>query len=358
MTAGASRRWGNFDAIRLIAATTVVLSHSFMIGAAGYDSEPFVRVFGQHHDMGLMAVGAFFVISGFLITQSFLTRASTLSYLLNRILRIFPGLIVCTVVTTLVLGPFFAPSAWDFVTGHDTWAFIGHTASLQQFSGMNFPVHLYPEANGTMFLVTTWTLPAEFQCYLILLIVGSLGMLRLPTAVAMLAFGLWSFSHWNEPFLEAMAVTIMYFGAGSALYFVHAKWRPTAPVLVAAVAGFSAMAVAGWPMEGFALFGSVLLIQLATSERVTLPKASRYGDLSYGVYLYGFPIQQASRAAWGPSITWWQDFLVAMPLALGCAWLSWHLVESRALALARRYRRSVQEQTTASPVAASAPASA
>lgn len=344
-------RWQNFDAIRLVAATLVVLSHSFLLSGTGYGLEPLVRLFGYHRDLGILAVGAFFVISGFLITSSYVHRASALSFLVNRVLRIFPGLIVCTIVSALLIGPWFARDGIAFVTAPETWEFISRTAFLQREGGQHFPAELYAGMQGHALLGTTWTLAAEFQCYVLVLLLGLLGALRLPVAVALVAVGMWVFGQQEDAImLEALTATGVFFAAGMTLYFVHARWRPTHAIVGLAAVGLVASAVAGRPMEGFALFGSVLLIQLATTDRVRLPDLARHGDLSYGVYLYGFPAQQIVRAAWGSSITWWQLFALAMPLALGAAWLSWHFVESRALALARRYRDSIVDDTQRAPV--------
>lgn len=351
-SAGAgARRWRNFDAIRLAAAVAVVLSHSFLLSSAGYNAEPLVRLLGDGHDLGRFAVGVFFIISGFLITHSYQHRASTQSYVFNRVMRIFPGLIVCTLFTALVIGPLFAPDLGRYLTSASTWQYVWNTALLQPGGGSAFPVSMYGGPQGTMMLGTTWSLAPEFACYLGVLMFGAAGLVRLPVALAVLAAGVWTHVNWEFPALNATAWALMFFAAGAALFLLHERSRP-APVLVAvAMATFLAAAAAGYLLQGLALFGSVVVIQLATSDRIVLPDAARYGDLSYGVYLYGWPAQQVVRALGGPSITWWQMFLCSLPLALVAAWASWHLVESRAIAVARRYQhtRNSIEQPALSP---------
>lgn len=336
---GPTMRWRNFDAIRLAAAVAVVVSHSFLLSSDGYQAEPLVRLLGDGHDLGRFAVGVFFIISGFLITHSYVRRVSVQTYVFNRVMRIFPGLIACTLVTALVIGPLFASDLGRYLGSSETWQYVWRTALLQPGGGSEFPAAMYEGPQGTMMLGTTWSLAPEFACYIGVLIVGAAGLLRLPIALAITVAGVWAHSHWELPLMNATAWALMFFAAGAALFLIHERRRPGTPIVLAASGAFVIAAGLGYLLEGLALFGSVALIQLATSERILLPNAARFGDLSYGVYLYGWPAQQVVRALWGPSITWWQMFLSTMPLALAAAWFSWHLIESRALASARRYQR-------------------
>ena len=83
----------------------------------------------------------------------------------------------------------------------------------------------------------------------------------------------------------------------------------------------------------FPLFGGYLAIYLATSRCFPILPAARFGDLSYGLYIYGWPVQAMVIHAMGGKAAWWQLFLVALPLAMLAAWLSWHLVEKHFLRL-------------------------
>ncbi len=283
------RRWQNFDALRLIAASAVVLSHSFLLSSAGYLEEPFVRLFGDGKDLGVFAVGVFFIISGFLITRSYARRASTRSYLVNRVMRIFPGLLVCTLFTAVVIAPMFSPSPVQTLLSGDTWQYVWRTVLLQPFGGSGFPVEMYDGPQGTMMLGTTWSLAPEFACYIGVLLLGAAGLLRLPVATLLVLVGLWTHRSWDLPVGNHLAWALVFFAAGSTLYFVHERGRPGRLVVTGSVLAFVITTAAGEPLVGLALFGSIGLVQLATSERIALPDLARAGDLSYGVYLYGWP---------------------------------------------------------------------
>ena len=76
------------------------------------------------------------------------------------------------------------------------------------------------------------------------------------------------------------------------------------------------------------------------SKRLPVIPAARFGDLSYGIYIYGWPVEQGVVWLLGGRAAWWQVFLLALPAAAALAFLSWHLVERPALRLKPAARRS------------------
>src|SRR6516164_4625964 len=98
-------RQNNFDALRLVAAVSVVFSHSFLIAEGAQDHEWLIRLTGNQSILGLVGVFVFFAISGFLVTQSFEETHDPLRFLAKRALRIFPGLFVATLLSAFVLAP-------------------------------------------------------------------------------------------------------------------------------------------------------------------------------------------------------------------------------------------------------------
>src|SRR5581483_162560 len=98
-------RANNFDALRLVAALSVMFSHSFLIAEGSEASEPFVRLSGNQCVLGLVGVFVFFVISGYLVTASYCRHPDPTRFARHRILRIYPGLIVNLLVCAFVLGP-------------------------------------------------------------------------------------------------------------------------------------------------------------------------------------------------------------------------------------------------------------
>ncbi len=106
-TGDSRRRYRNFDTLRLLAAAAVLLTHAYYVVDGHQLVEPFAKLYGSRFELGEIGVYVFFVISGFLITGSFARRRSTSAYLVKRVLRIFPALIVCAAICAFVLGAVF-----------------------------------------------------------------------------------------------------------------------------------------------------------------------------------------------------------------------------------------------------------
>ena len=163
MSAGTARRGSNFDLLRLAAASAVVFSHSQLVVAGeGWWVAHSTSAFPQFGDD---AVAVFFVISGMLVTQSWLRDPHLVRYLTRRVLRVMPALVVTVAASCLVLGVIaseLTPSAYLAAPG--TWAYLVNTTLF--FQMFNLPgvfTHLpLPCAiNGSL-----WTLRYEFICYL------------------------------------------------------------------------------------------------------------------------------------------------------------------------------------------------
>ncbi len=332
-------RFRNIDTIRLALATSVVFSHSFLIADRSEAGEPLVQLFGRGNIAGLYGVFGFFILSGFLITRSFERRTSSTAYLTSRVLRIFPALIAVSLFCAFAIGPVVTTLApGEYLSDRGTYAFVVRTSALMNAGQLGLPGVEFSDTDiGHILIGTLWTLLPEFLCYLAVLVAGLLGLLRLPLILLAIPVGLWTHTH-DPHAVRQLGYLAVFFAAGSALYFIHQRARPGHRTVAAAALAFAACIALGYPHEGFALFGSVLLIQLATTSRVSLGNGARFGDLSYGLYLYGWPVQQTLEWAAGGAFTWWTLFPVSLAISLGLAWLSWHLVEKHALRLARRMR--------------------
>jgi peptidoglycan/LPS O-acetylase OafA/YrhL len=132
-------RHNNFDALRLIAAISVIFSHAFLIGEERQDAEPLMRLTGGQTILGVVGVFVFFTISGYLVTQSFEQTRSAPRFAAKRALRIYPGLLVCVLLSAFVLGPWATslPLGAYFRDG-GTFAYV-----LTNFTMIN-PTHTLP----------------------------------------------------------------------------------------------------------------------------------------------------------------------------------------------------------------------
>jgi peptidoglycan/LPS O-acetylase OafA/YrhL len=315
----------NFNLIRLVAASLVIWSHAWAItGTAGHDH--FARL--STRSAGAFAVDVFFVISGFLVAAS-CERNPWRDFLRARALRIYPALVVCVALTVGVLGPILS-TAPDYWSNAGTWRYLWSNATLwraEYFLPGVFETLPRTAVNGSL-----WTLPIEGRLYLALFVAGLLGMLapkRYVPSWALAIAGAAGFAWWSQPLpehLEYLLWVTAFFITGTLLWVLRAKvplsWWLWLPML--AVAALTR----GTPGFVPAYVVTVAYGVFCLAFRAPLPRIERT-DLSYGLYLYGWPMQQVALLAGAASVA--ANTLAATALALACAAASWFLVERPAL---------------------------
>lgn len=325
----------NFDALRLAAAALVIVSHAFPLSSGSNLAEPLQRLSGGQMTLGHLAVLVFFVVSGFLITRSFERRPTLVDFARNRALRLLPALVCMVALMTFALGPLFTrlPLREYFTDGRfaSYWLNVTLVATRYSLPGV-FEANPFPNAvNGVL-----WTLRYEALFYAVTAALGGFGLLRGRVLLALVAVALavpWLGDVPGDRYLRMFR----FYGAGSALCL----YRDTIP-LDGRLAGaaLAACALATWLgglEEAFVAAGAYLVVYMAFAPWLPLAGAGRFGDFSYGLYIYGFPAQQAVAALLGPGHGWLANLALGFPPALLLSVLSWHGVEKRAL---RRKRRS------------------
>jgi peptidoglycan/LPS O-acetylase OafA/YrhL len=334
-------RHNNFDLLRLVAALSVMYSHAFLIAQGTQKNEWLIRLTGNQSILGLCGVFVFFAISGFLVTQSYEQTNNPLHFLAKRALRIFPGLLVATTVSALVLAPLvtrLSPSAY-FRNPAPYLYILGNTLldlRVHQLPGVTFVANrVGHEINGSL-----WTLRVEFLMYLTVLALGSVRLLRLPVLLLLLLLGLacLEFQH-SLDFLGGWGWLLAFFAAGMVLYKLRARGIFDGRIAALALLGLVLSVPLRQFIAMFPIFGCYLALWLALNPKLPVIAAARYGDLSYGLYIYGWPVEAGVAWACGGRAAWWQVFALAVPLTAALAFASWHLVERPALALKPRARR-------------------
>ena len=138
-----------------------------------------------------------------------------------------------------------------------------------------------------------------------------------------------------------------FFAAGMALYKLRHTRIFDGRFALLALAGLALSIPLRQFITLFPIFGCYLALWLALNPRLPILPAARFGDLSYGLYIYGWPVEQTVMWLSGGRAAWWQVFLIALPAASAIAFLSWHLVERPMLRLkpgSRRARRASRRQ--------------
>ncbi len=337
----AGHRANNFDAVRLLAALSVVFSHSFLIAEGSEANEWFVRITGNQCVLGLVGVFVFFIISGYLVTESWCRHPLPGGFALRRTLRIYPGLVVNVLVCALLIGPLVStlPLA-PYLAAPGLREFLYRTLTLNP-GPLHLPGVLFADNSvGRLINGSLWTLRYEVMMYVMIVLLGMARLLHLRTAIILTAIGIAAvyFENSLKPLddLGEMAWFLGFFGSGMVLSFVRERlvfdWRYALLALLALVM----FVWLGRFIMLFPLAGAYLVIWFARRHDPWLDYSKHFGDLSYGLYIYGWPAEQLVMWLSGGRAQWWQVFFGSLAIALPAAWLSWHGIEKWALYWGRR----------------------
>jgi peptidoglycan/LPS O-acetylase OafA/YrhL len=350
LPAAARQRQANlFDLLRVIAATMVLWGHAFSLTGG----QP-PGWFGNA--IGTIGVKIFFVISGLLITRSWLADPRPWAYAMRRVLRIMPALILVVLITVGVMGPLVTMLPLrDYMLSGGTRLYLWNILLYPVYSlpGV-FANNPYPFAvNGSL-----WSLPAEVLMYIMMpFIIGRSaggGRLGIVICVAISAVvGIYFVRIaaiapvpvvYGTSILSVLDVAT-YFQVGS-LFAVFALERFARPVFSILLLLASAMAIQVVSKTTDAYVVAEMLLMLTLPFAVVsvgsvtvggqLGRMLSLADVSYGLYLYGFPIQQLISATSGGRIGPVANFALALPLTFVGALLSWKTVEHAALRLKPR----------------------
>lgn len=339
-------RGNNCDIVRLAAAWMVMLSHSWAFLGRGAD-EPLGKLL-QHDNFGSTAVAAFLILSGLLVTGSFLGDPHPGRYALRRALRIYPGLFVNVLVsilvigalaTTLPIGPYLASSrTWNYLANAMAWR------QVYDLPGV-FKDHPVPTVNGSL-----WTLRSELNMYVLLLVLGVTRLLRPGMIAVLLATVLIAQSvivgRYVDPNKKLLGIPFeislwhtFYFFAGALLFLLRDRVTINWPIFALCVV-VMALAVGHEPSKYvYRLLLPYVVIGLAlSSSPLTSWLRRTVGDLSYGTFLYAFPLQQWVLQFGGTDMPLARFLIISTVATLLVAAASWHLVEKPMMKLKRKAR--------------------
>ncbi len=338
-------------ALRLFFASLVVLGHAYPLGGLGAD--PVGRWSRGPVTEGSLAVACFFVLSGFLIARS-AQSTSFVRFLWHRFLRIFPAFWVCLAATAA----FIAPCIWFIehgtVAGYLTarvdnplrYVAVNADLSMRQYGigGLlaNVP---YPRTiDGSL-----WTLRVEFACYVLIGLAAFLPIIRsrrfillVGFAAAYVAYAIpialqghlaqpWAFEALLRGANRNVAELFVYFGAGAIAY----RFRDIVPLnrSIGAVSLVACVLALHWTIYAVVLPIALPLATLWLAAELPLRNIDRRVDLSYGVYIYAFPLQQLGVSL-GCLRAGVPVFVIGVLLVtVAFAYVSWSLVERPALRL-------------------------
>lgn len=338
--------------LRFVLALFVLITHSFPLGGFHGGRDPMWGWTRDQESLGGFAVGGFFVISGFLITRSLASTPSLRNFLWRRCLRILPGFWVCLLVTAFVFGPVAWVMEHDGIDGY-----LGAAPTAFEYVRSNFWVSIhqyqiagllsdtpYGRSGALAFDGSLWTLIYEIKCYLGLAALGALGLVHgcRQFVVALLA-SVWlvqlanrvspgssgrALSVFQDP---QVAILSMAFLLGAVLYL----YRDSIPMTAAGAAAAASVLVASIWLHWYPVFGPLALgyLWFWLAVRLPLRHFSDRADVSYGLYIYAFPVQQMVALAGWNRFGFVPYVLICVAITLVLATASWFLVEKPCLRL-------------------------
>lgn len=355
ISAVARGRNNNFKIIRFLAASMVLVSHSFGFVSGKMFNDPLDLLIGI--GIGDLAVNIFFITSGFLVTGSLFNHSSIRDFIWARVFRIYPALIVA-VLFTVILAMFFSSlTLLEYFGRSDVWFYLVRNMTVL-WPGL--PLHLadvFPDnpmpgvVNGSL-----WTLPWELAMYMSLAAGGMLmaiGMSQRILKVVFLSTGILATMYFNYLYVEGKANPFLveylvarftsFFFIGSGFYILKDKiilsksWSLLMIALVAVAIFWNK--IAGIVVINIVLAYVIFYLAYMPSRVISL--YNRLGDYSYGVYIYAFPIQQ-SLVALFPNITVNVLFLSSFVITLIVAVMSWSLIEKKVMDNRRLYTQKIE----------------
>ena len=313
-----------FDYLRIVLSVAVLVAHSVAL-STGTDK----AMWDGPWRFGLAAIlPMFFALSGFLVTGS-LQRVRLHQFFTLRLVRLIPALAVEIALSAIVIGLLVTTlSASTYLQSHKFLVYFFNIIGLIHYElpGV-FANNPYPNViNGQL-----WTIPFELECYFSLAILAILRIVNrrglfvvVVAAVCIIAtaqiLAVHTIDHTSH---VSGRMLVMSFLAAVAIYLYKDR-LPFSNRLGIGALVLSAMLLEVPELRYLAVFPiAYTTIWLGLMR----PPAIPFGDLSYGVYLFHYPVQQCVVYALPAVRTWWALTLISLPLTAVCAWLSWTLIE-------------------------------
>ena len=323
-------RKNNFTLLRVLFAWLVLYGHSYAIQNGAGFVDPLNSIFKGSIWIGELAVNGFFAVSGFLVTASIIKRGF-FDYAVSRIIRIYPALILCVFFSVFVLGVIAtSQSTITYLTSEDSYRYLTNSLAflpMQWTLPGVFEQNTRDAVNGSL-----WSLPVELRCYMLLGIAGVMGVFshRVTAnfvALVVLGFGLFFFS--DLPLIGGLFDAehpALYFLLG-VLFFVNREYvmLNAKVAVVCLLIGLSAF---GKDWYGFIFpLCFVYLCFYAVYATPYVPVDDKLGDVSFGIYIYAWPVQQYVAQIY-PEGNVYTNILLSTLVVLVLAKISWHYIES------------------------------
>lgn len=322
-----STRSNNLNLVKFIAALFVIISHAYPLCKGAEYNDILSDLSRNSIAFGSLAVAIFFMSSGFFVTKSLLKSKDSKKYLHNRFIRIFPPLWFTLIVCIVVCGLFFSTySLGKYFLSSDFFKYCLNfiLIPIHNLPGV-FMNNIYPGVvNGPL-----WTLPIEFVCYLVLLLAYKLNLVNkksykyvaLLFIVAFVGINLIPLS------IKGYIQPCFLFFWGSFYWIYRDKITMNNTYFLISLVAFVLLIVLGYGHVASFLFVPYLTLYIAFCLPQCNNRLASLGNLSYDIYLCGWPIQQMIISLFGGSMLVGMNILISIPLSILVGYITYSLVE-------------------------------
>ncbi|OOR90186.1 hypothetical protein B0181_04740 [Moraxella caviae] len=331
----------NFDLLRLLAAIMVIYAHSFPLAYSEGYKDVILSLSKGLSDGGALAVKFFFFLSGLLVTNSLLNNPDIKRFVIARFFRIYPAFIFVVLFGALVIGPWVTTlSSTDYFNHEGTWAYIWHTIRLKIafFLPGVFEDNIYQNSvNGSL-----WTIPFEIAAYTLLLAsyiftLFSKNQTRILTLCLLAIIILPVFNIGNGLFFDKDNLSTSLLAPCFALGALFTLHKDEIEVSLKYPLAFLAVSYLTHDLYlkhmMFFFFCSTAFLYLGTTK--TFQKIKIEHDISYGVYLWGFLVQQTVFHLM-PNLHLFVNQIFCIAISIALAIPTFILLEKPAINLGRK----------------------
>ncbi len=340
--------------IRLVLASIVILDHAFPLG--GYGADPMWDLTRGQASLGSLAVAGFFAISGYLIAKSAMS-GDVVQFMWRRVVRLFPAYWLMLLVTAFAVGVLLWLAEGESLASYFTAPGVGPF----QFIGLNWTIEVrsygirdlltettpYGQAVGYSALNgSIWTLIYEWHCYLMIAVLMVFGVMRNARIIVPALAGLFFIMQilqvaapaaiaqimplLSDPFRVSLGFVFL-LGSVLAVYSREIPFDDRLGIL-AGIVMLVSLRLGGFSTVG-TIAGAYFVMYLAARLPKQVHWIGRKNDYSYGIYIYGFMVQQVGAYLGWHELGYVPYVLLSFIVTFALAWVSWHLVEKRAMQL-------------------------
>lgn len=306
----------NLQVMRFIASIAVIFSHSYALSGDIVAEDIISRHTQARLSIGAVCVAMFFLCSGYLISKSVERTQNFISYMKARLKRLVPPLAFVIIITIVFCSFITTVSKVEYFTSSKTLKYLLNSIMVinHELPGV-FENNYYANAvNGSL-----WTIPVEFICYIVCYVFFKLGLLtkkRFWYTIPLFAIALFLKGYFPQlSYSTIRPCTYFYLGMFYYVYRENIKLSvKILPLIILAL-------VMGFVFADFAeLAMFVALPYILFTLWFAIPQCpgwlGKTGEISYGVYLWGFVVQQVLVFVWGGTMHRMLNFALASIIAI------------------------------------------